>query len=407
MKIEIDNVKGFQDFLPPESLKREAVRKIAQKYFKLFGFVPFETPMVEFEELIRSEMPLQDEDEAVSDRFKLKDKGGRNLMLRYEFTFQLPRILRQNPTMKLPIRRYQIGENFRDEPIGPGRFRQFTQCDIDIIGDSSANADIEILATMNELLKELKIQAEFQVNNKKLLNAIIESCQINDVKGVMRELDKMEKVGEDTVKMNLRKFADTNQIMTLFKLMEKDLKFFQENAFDGAKELTNLFEKAKLYGVTLKFNPFLARGLGYYTGNIFEIKQPGKATIAGGGRYDKVVGKFLEREIPAVGLGFGLERITELAQIETEPQPKLLIISLDQEEESIELAKKLRKAEVSTLVSLEKAGKALEYANALAIPYVIFLGEQEIIQKKFKLKNMKSGDEKLLTEKQLVKGLSK
>jgi len=109
MQIEIDNVKGFQDFLSPESLKRDAIRKVVERYFKLYGFQPIETPLIEFDELMKSDV-LQEEDEAVSDRFRLKDRGGRNLGLRYEFTFQLSRIFKQNPNIRLPFKRYQIGD---------------------------------------------------------------------------------------------------------------------------------------------------------------------------------------------------------------------------------------------------------------------------------------------------------
>ena len=140
MKIEIDTVKGFQDYLPPKSLKREEVKKVIEKYFKLYGFLPVETPIVEYDELMKSEnLASEGEDEAVSDRFRLKDKGGRNLGLRYEFTFQLARIFKRNPNIKLPFKRYQIGPVFRDEPVSSTRFRQFTQCDADIIGNSSTN----------------------------------------------------------------------------------------------------------------------------------------------------------------------------------------------------------------------------------------------------------------------------
>jgi len=400
MKIEIDAVKGFQDFLPPESLKRDTVRKIIEKNFKLYGFLPVETPVIEYEELMKSDS-IGEEDQSVSDRFKLKDRGGRNLGLRYEFTFQLKRIFRQNPNIKLPFRRYQIGEVFRDEPIGPGRFRQFTQCDADIIGDQSIDADAECIALISDVLKELKIDAKIQINNRNLLNAILESVQITDKIRVMRELDKIEKIGEDIVKSELRKYADGNQIMTLFKLLEKPIAFFKKNAFDGAKELIELTEKCKVYGVKAEFSPLMVRGLEYYTGNIFEIKQPGKATIAAGGRYDKLVGKMLEREIPAVGISFGLDRVAEIANVKVEGT-KMLLLSINEDEETINLAKKLRKESISCLVMSDKPGKTLEYANATGIPYVIFIGEEELKKKKFKIKDMKSGNEKDITEKQLI-----
>ena len=411
MKIEIDTVKGFQDFLPPESLKREAIVETIKRIYRLYGFVPIETPLIEFDELMKPEsLPNEQEDEAVSDRFRLKDKGGRNLGIRYEFTFQLSRILKQNPNMKLPLKRYQIGPILRDEPTSSNRFRQFTQCDADIVGDPSINADAECLSLVSDILKALNIDAEIQINNRKLLSSIIESVEIKSTKQVMRELDKLEKVGEDEVKANLKKYADSNQIITLFKLLEKSLEFFTENAFEGAKEIQELMDKCRAYNVSIRFNPFMIRGLDYYTGNVFEVISANKengGTIAAGGRYDKTVGKFLNKEIPAVGISFGLERIAGLAKIIPETVPKIALISISQDKETIKLAKKLRKSDISCITLFEKTGKALEYTNSLEIPYAVFIGEQEIEQEKFKLRDMKSGEEKLLTEKQLIKLFSK
>ncbi len=403
MIFEVDTVKGFRDYFPPESLKKEEVRQIIENNFKLYGFSPLETPIIEFDELMKPDN-LDSEDSAVSDRFRLKDRAGRNLGLRYEFTFQLARIFKQNPNIKLPLKRYQTGPLFRDEPIGPGRFRQFSQCDADIIGEQSINADAECLSLAADILKDLGIEnAEIQINNRKLLAAIIESVEIKSAFEVMRELDKIDKIGEDAVKTNLKKYADTNQILTLFKLLEKDMRFFKENAFEGIQEIEELKKYCKLYGVKIIFNPFMIRGLSYYSGNIFEIKERGKPTIASGGRYDKVVGKYLQREIPATGISIGLERITELANISISPVPKLILISLNKDSEAISLAKRLRSNNISCLVMFEKAGKALEYANRYSIPYSLFVGEDEIKKKKWKIKNMKSGEEADITEKQLIK----
>ncbi len=401
MKIEVDNVKGFQDYLPPESLKRDAVRKIIEKHFKLYGFLPIETSVVEFDELMRSDSP--NEDEAVSDRFKLQDRAGRNLGLRYEFTFQLARIFKQNTSIKLPFKRYQIGEVFRDEPTSSSRFRQFTQCDIDTIGDSSVESEAEILSVVIDIMKELKINAEIQINNRKLLKSIIESVQITDIPNVMRELDKIDKIGEDTVKVNMKKYADPNQILTLFKLLEKDISFFIENAFDGAKELNELLSQCRVYGIKqVKINPSMVRGLSYYTGNIFEVKIAGqKSTIAGGGRYDKTVGRYINRELPAVGISFGLERVTELAKVDVEV-PKVVLISIGQDIPVIKLAKTLRKENIPCLTWLGKLVNALEFANTLGIQNAVFIGEEEIQKGKFKLRNMKSGEEKFVSEKQLI-----
>ncbi len=411
MNYEPETVKGFQDYLPPESLKRAAVKKIVEKNFQLYGFLPIETPVVEYDSLMRPDnLPTEEVDEAVSSRFRMQDRGGRSIGLRYEFTFQLARIFRQNPNLKLPFKRYQIGEVFRDEPISARRFRQFMQCDADIIGEPSAAADAECIALFSDILKELKIDAEIEINNRKLLAAIIESVEIRQVNNVMKELDKIDKIGEDEVKANLKRYTSANQVVTLFKLLEKSVEFFKENAFAGVEEIEALMNKCRLYGVKVKFNPFLARGLGYYTGNIFEIVsnfEGRKISIAGGGRYDKSVGKFVFKEIPAVGISFGLERISEVASVSPAALPKVLVISISQDKESLKISKALRKEDISCSVSFDKIGKALEYANSYSIPFVVFVGAEEVSAKKFKLRNMVSGEEKLLNEKQLIKILGK
>jgi histidyl-tRNA synthetase len=406
MIFEPERVKGFQDFLTPESLKREKIVEIIKRIFKLYGFIPIETPVIEYEELMRSDT-LGEEDAAISDRFKIKDKGGRSLGLRYEFTFQLARLFKQNPNLKLPFKRYQIGPVFRDEPVSSTRFRQFTQCDADIIGDPSVEAEAECIAAFNDIFKELNIKAEVQVNNRKLIDAILDSTKISQKVEVMRELDKLDKIGEDAVKVNLKKYADTNQVLTVFKLLEKNLDFFIKNMFEGAQEVKELIDLCRLYKIKTKFNPFMVRGLTYYTGNLFEARLPGrKESIAGGGRFDKTVGKYINKNIPATGWSMGLERISQIAEIKTE-STKALLISLNQDNETIKLAQKLRKSNISCTIAFGKPTNALEYANAYALPYAVFIGEKEISQKKFNLKNLETGEEKLLSEKQLINKLVK
>lgn len=406
MLIEVDNVKGFQDFLPPESKKRREVREIIEKHFLLHGFLPVETPVIEYDELMRSDS-LGEEDEAISNRFRLKDRGGRSLGLRYEFTFQLARILKQNPNIKLPFRRYQIGDVFRDEPAGPERFRQFTQCDADIIGESSLTAEFDIFLLLGDILSDLRIQADIFVNHRDLIRALLDSVQIGSHREVMREVDKLDKNGEDNVKSSLRRYADANQIMTLFKLFEKDLIFFERNAFDGAKELNALIRRCKKQHVSLTFSPHLMRGFGYYTGILFEVRPRGQQmSIAAGGRYDGVVGKYLRKEIPATGISFGLERMASASPLVTQITPRAILISLKQDLEVLALAKILRAAGISCITSFEKLSNALEYANALDVPYAVIVGEDEIAKKRYTLRDMHRSDEISLTEKQLIKMLS-
>lgn len=414
MNIEVDTVKGFQDYLPPISTKRAQIKRIVEKVYRLYGFQPLETPIIEYDELMRPEaLPGEQEDEAISDRFRLKDRAGRNLGLRYEFTFQLARILKLNPTLKLPFKRYQIGEQFRDEPIRVGRTRQFTQCDIDIIGDSSFQAEAECIAVIMHIFKELGIKATVLINNRKLIEALVESCELLNKKQVFREIDKIDKIGEDLVKMNLKKYGDANQVVTLFKLMEKDIAFFEKNKFDGATEVKALIQAMKTQDIEAIFRPSLMRGLSYYTGNVFEIVIEGtKTALCGGGRYDKTVGKYLNRDIPAVGISFSIEALMGLCAEQLNalavPPPALVqLISIQQDKATQTLAQKMRKEQISVSILSDKPGKCLEYASAYGIPYAVFIGEDELKKKKYKLRDLTSGVEQEMTEKQLISYLQK
>src|SRR4030042_1806826 len=163
----METVKGFNDYTGEEAEKREKIKQIIVETFKLYGFEPAETPIVEYEEFVKGD---NEKDEAVSDIFKLRDKGNRALALRYEFTFQLKRIANNK---KLPYRRYQIGEIFRDEPVSARRFRQFTQCDVDVVG-SSIKDEAELLAMAKEILNNMGIEPIILINNRKFLNEILD-----------------------------------------------------------------------------------------------------------------------------------------------------------------------------------------------------------------------------------------
>ena len=195
----METVKGFNDFLGENARKREEIRKILVATFEKYGFEPAETPIIEYEEFVKEG---NSQDEAVSDVFKLQDKGKRKLALRYELTFQLKRIAKNK---KLPYKRYQIGEVFRDEPISSNRFRQFTQCDVDIFG-STIKDEAEILAIVQEILDELKIDFVIYLNNRNLLNEILEKEGIQNKEQVLKEIDKLNKLDEKEVRENLKKY---------------------------------------------------------------------------------------------------------------------------------------------------------------------------------------------------------
>lgn len=394
MNRDVEKVKGFRDIFAPQSVRREKIRRILEDKAKLFGFMPVETPTIEYDALARGD---NETDEAVSDRFKLRDKGNRELGLRFEFTFQLARIFKEIPTIKLPWRRYQFGSVFRDEPLRPDRFREFVQFDVDILGDPSVKTDAECVAFADSVLKELEIEAEIRVNNRKLLNSILEKAEIKD-NGlqVLREVDKLDKLSEQDVKKNLSKIISEKQVRDLFALLGKDLEYFMKNGFSGADELKELIELGKIYGFKPKFMPTLMRGFSYYTGNVFEIwgKEKG-AALAGGGRYDNKVGKYSDRQIPAVGISFGTLFDLEKPEI-TDQATQYLIVSLGRDKEALIIANELRGKGESCIIFYGKPSKALEYANSHFIQKVVFVGEKEVKAKKFKVKNMKSGKETTL-----------
>ena len=371
-------VKGFRDI--EDSAKRNEIKKIIEGIFQLYNFQAVETPIIEYEEFVKSG---NEGDEVISDVFKLQDKGKRKLALRYEFTFQLKRLAKNK---KLPFKRYQVGEVFRDEPITGNRFRQFTQCDVDVVG-SSVKDEAEILKLSSEILNKLNIKFTINVNNRRLLNGILDEQGIKNKEAVIREIDKLDKLSEAEVKENLKKFG-AEKVLNIFK---KPKSYFKK--YDSYSEIQELEKYCKLYNIKINFQPSLARGLSYYDGSVFEVKGSLKETIAGGGSY-------LVNNIPATGISFGLDRLELLAKIDSD-EKKVLVISLNQDKKAIELADKIRGLGVSCSIYYGKPGRALDYANSLKIPFVVFVGGKEVKKGKVKLRDMKTGEERLVGEKGL------
>ncbi len=385
--MKTEKVKGFNDFTGEEALKRTEIKKILVETFEKYGFEPAETPMIEYEEFVRGQ---NQNDEAVSDIFKLKDKGKRKLALRYEFTFQLKRIAKNK---KIPYKRYQIGEVFRDEPVQSNRVRQFTQCDVDIVG-STIKDEAEILALANEIFEKLGIKIIIYFNNRKLLNEILDELKIRNKEKVLREIDKLDKLSEKQVKKNLKK-DKTEKILQIIKKPENYFKKYK--SYSDIEELKNL---CKIYNVKLIFLPSLARGLSYYNGSVFEVRvKDTKESICAGGSYRLYEGNQKKEPkikgisaIQSTGISFGLERLSLVAKLKTEKE-KFLIISLNQDKKAINLVQKMRKQGKNTVLFYGKPSKALEYANSYKINKVIFVGKEEIKKKKFKIKDMKTGKE--------------
>lgn len=382
-------VKGFRDFIGEEARKRFLVRRLIEKTFENYGFEPAETPVIEYEEFVRGNNA---DDETVSDIFKLKDKGKRELALRYEFTFQLKRLAKNQ---KLPFKRYQIGPVFRDEPTSAkgARFRQFTQCDADTIG-SGPNEEAETFAMLKRILDSLDIKFEIKINNRKLLNEILEEAKIKDEEKtrVIREIDKLDKLPESEVAKNLGEY-NAQKLLKIFKKPEKDFEKYSKYA-----EIKQLKKLAKEYGVELKFSPSLARGLSYYNGTIFEVKtRELSETICAGGA-------FMVDKTQSFGASFGLERIAGLANAKDEDK-QTLIISLGRDKDSIKISEKLRDGKINATLLLDKSpAKALEYANSKNIKKVLIVGEKDA--PKVTLKDMETGKEEKLSEKELLEKIT-
>jgi len=373
----METIKGFKDYIGEEAKKRAEIKKILVETFEKYGFEPAETPVIEAEEFARGE---NTNDEAVSDIYKMEDKGKRKLALRYEFTFQLKRLMQNK---KLPYKRYQIGEVFRDEPVSSNRFRQFVQSDVDTIG-STIKDDAEILALTKEVLEKLGIKFKIYIGNRALLNEILEELGIKSNQNqILREIDKLDKLSEAEIKSNLKKYKAENFV----NILKKPEKYFEK--YKNYKDIFELKKYCKNYGVDFVFQPSLVRGLSYYNKNVFEIKTPeAKSTIVGGGSY-------IFNGIQSTGISFGLDRLSSLAKINYEKE-KYLVISLDKDKEAIKLAERLRKENKIVNLFYGKPSKALEYANSYKFSKVIFVGENEIKKEKFMVKDMKSGKESLL-----------
>ncbi|MFA5060885.1 MAG: ATP phosphoribosyltransferase regulatory subunit [Candidatus Pacearchaeota archaeon] len=384
--MDTKTAKGFSDFIGEESNKRERIIEEVKRQFELYGFESAETPIIENEEFVRGK---NFSDEAVRDIFTLQDRGKRKLALRYEFTFQLKRIAKNQ---KLPYKRYQIGYVFRDEPIRKGRLRQFIQCDADIVG-SSIKDEAEILAIAKKVFSELGISVKIYINNRKLLNEILvsENIKEKDRESVIKELDKLDKLSKKEVADNLKNYNAEK----LVRLFEQDEEKFSKYGF--YKEIEKLKDYCKNYNVEVEFKPFLARGLSYYNGSVFEIwSEKLNVSLAGGGSY-------LVDETQSTGISFGLEPIFLLSEVQA-GKIDYQVISIGQDEEAIKLSGKLRDSGKKTILILDKTpSKAVEYANAKDIEKVIFVGKEEVEKKKYKVKDMKSGEEETLSEGSITK----
>jgi len=410
--------KGVRDFLPEEKIIINRIISAIKTSFELYGFNPLETPALERIDVLVSK--YAGGEEITKEIFKLKDQGGRELGLRYDLTVPLARVIAMNPNLKMPFKRYQIDRVWRDGPIKLGRYREFWQADVDTVGAKSMIAEAEILSLTKVAFERLKLNVIIEANNRKLLNKIIEFSGANAEKTdeIILSLDKIEKIGQKEVAKELEsKKIDKKVIDKIMKIVSvKSLDEIEKltGKCEGIDELRELLKLTKSFGVEIKINPTLARGLSYYTGTVYEVYLKDseiKSSVAAGGRYDKMIGLLSEKneEIPAVGISFGIDVIADAIKL-TGAKSRKSIVDVyvvpigDVMEKAISLVQALRKEGVNADMDLLGRGvtKNLNFANSYGIRFVIFLGQKEIEQKKVKLRDMEKGEEKLVSVEQVV-----
>ena len=426
--MNLRNLKGTKDFLPEEQIYRYKIRRVCEGIFQKYAYVPMETPILNYFELLASK--YAGGAEVLKEVFRLKDQGERELALRYDLTVPFAKVIGMNPYLTLPFKRYEIGKVFRDGPVKTGRMREFTQCDVDVTGIKSMMAEAELLTILVEVFEQLSLDITIQYNNRKLLRGILSGVGVKEerINKVILILDKMEKVGVSEVSRELGENGvdskTTSQILKALRFKEEDsgnkFEFFL-NSFDnqavkeGVKELRELNEYLQILSLSnrVKFNPFLARGLDFYTGTVYEaflIDHRITSSVAAGGRYDRIIGDLLAngREYPVIGLSFGLDVIYSALKLNGEQAIRasadVYIIPLGTVRESLELANQLRQDRIAVDIEMDnrKLKKSLDYANKKGIPLVIILGENELKAGIVKIKNMLTGQNSEVVRSELT-----
>jgi histidyl-tRNA synthetase len=395
---EFQTVRGMRDFLPEQAAKKQYIEDICRQVFESYGFQPVETPAVEGFELLAKKGSAG---EAIKDEiYYFKDKGDRELGLRFDLTVPTARVVASNPQLQKPFKRYQIDRVWRYDRPQAQRYREFTQADYDIFGTKSTLADFEIVAVTVDVLKKLGIKGKVVVNDRRILEEVAEKNGVKkeQITDCFRSIDKLDKIEMTGVEKELKDKGINAKIlgqldMSLEKL-EKDIP-----SSVALKDLKKLFALAKETGIQeyVQFDLSLARGLEYYTGIVFEVKSGVGPSIGGGGRYDKLIETYGGPATPAVGSSFGIDRILDVVdkQLPSIAPSKLFVAAIGEEavSEVVKIAGKMRQQGIAVEVDLmaRSPSKNMEYANKKGIAFAAFVGEKELSAKEFELKNLKTG----------------
>jgi len=422
---DFEPVRGTRDFLPREKIARDGIEARLRKLFEKYGFNPLQTPALENYSVLSSK--YAGGAEILKETYKMADQGGRELGLRYDLTVPLCRVIACNPSIALPFKRYAIAPVWRDGPVSPERLREFTQCDVDTVGTESVLADAEFLALASEFFDSLGLDYEVRLNNRVLLEALLEWCGVPGGKALeaMLSLDKLDKVGGKGVLKELdergfgkevaEKVLETVRELRGGKGLDKAGELgLQENGLKALGDVRKTVEFAQAMGAkNVVFDASLARGLSYYTGNVFEavlLERGVSASVAGGGRYDNLIGAFLggRQKIPAVGISFGLERVFKAASEKTglarTTVVRAFVIGLNKEK-GLAAVKALREAGVNADLDLKDRGvsKCLDYAGKQGIRFAVIAGERE---EGVTVRDLVEGSEKKVSLKQLPQAVA-
>jgi len=418
------------ELLPADQISFNKYLSIIRDTYEEFGFIPQETPLIEAAEILMSKSGGDTEKQIYEFM-----KGDERLALRFDLTVPLARYVAQYyPQLVFPYRRYQIGKVYRGERAQKGRFREFYQCDIDIIGDGELSLvnDAEIPSVIYRLFRKLDIgDFVIKINNRKILSGFIEAMGLEKEDEALRIIDKLEKIGneevirelvnlglkeEDAAKLiELISISGSNEEI-LIKLQEIDINV--EKFGEGVRELIEVVKMAYKFGVpeeSLQIDLSIARGLGYYTGTVYETKMKNEeisGSVCSGGRYDNLAENFTDRKLPGVGISIGLTRLFSqlksagLIKEESVSVSRVAVVPMEgaRMDFSLNAARLLREAGIKTEIYTEdtKLKKKLSYVNKLGIPYLVLVGEDEERQGKVSLKKMQTGEQWLMTVEEVI-----
>ena len=421
MVTEPRTLSGFMELLPNEQILFDQMKEKIEKTYQKFGFLPLDTPILELSEVLLAKAGGETEKQIY--RFT---KGDTDISMRFDLTVPLAKYVAKNyGNLSFPFRRYQIGKVYRGEKAQKGRFREFYQCDIDIIGDGELGIvnDAEIPSVIYNLISSLGFN-DFTIciNNRKVLNGLFRQVnQEQNAVDIMRTIDKLAKIGKENVISELKEIGlDDQAIERILKFIEiegttdekikklKELNIQEEMFVEGLAELEQVVKYIRVFEVPdthFKIDLTIARGLDYYTGTVYETflndyKEIG--SVCSGGRYENLAGYYTDKKLPGVGISIGLTRLfyklNELQLIKSDKysMSDILIIPMTEDmTKSIELASNLRKEGINTEVYLndKKLKAKFKYADKLKIPYVVVIGEDEINSNTIKVKNMNTGEE--------------